>query len=271
VAVVFGEKATFQRCTIHEPGNVGEHLPGAERDFVDRQLAKALDKPGAAAGPRDANALAGALAAKHPCAATPPREGLDQLFTIARLGIGGTLARPLTSTNPIESMISIARTTNRDVKRSRDGQMVLRWTAAGMRNASRSFRRPNGYRQMPQLISAPAATRPPRPRAPTRVCSRARLRTRYTANWAGRASPPPAVAATIERRSSAPVEVPGPSRRRGSCAGGRTARWRPSRLRRQCMKQNGKWFGTGTRPVSWTDGGSGRKAVPGEPSPPWKS
>ena len=51
-------------------------------------------------------------------------------------------------------MISIARTTNRNVTRWRDGQMVLRWTAAGMLNAERSFRRIKGHKQMPQLVAA---------------------------------------------------------------------------------------------------------------------
>jgi hypothetical protein len=51
-------------------------------------------------------------------------------------------------------MISIARSTNRNVTRRRDGQMLLRWTAAGMLNAERSFRRIKGYKQMPQLIDA---------------------------------------------------------------------------------------------------------------------
>jgi putative transposase len=32
--------------------------------------------------------------------------------------------------------------------------MVLRWTAAGMLNAKRSFRRVRGYKQMPQLVAA---------------------------------------------------------------------------------------------------------------------
>ena len=36
----------------------------------------------------------------------------------------------------------------------RDGRMVLAWTAAGMLNAERSFRRIKGYKQMPQLIAA---------------------------------------------------------------------------------------------------------------------
>jgi putative transposase len=51
-------------------------------------------------------------------------------------------------------MISIARTTNRNVTRWRDGHMVLRWTAAGMLNAEHSFRRIKGYKQMPDLVTA---------------------------------------------------------------------------------------------------------------------
>ena len=55
-------------------------------------------------------------------------------------------------------MISIAKATNRNVTRWRDGQMVLRWTAAGMLNAERSFRRIKGYKQMHQLVAASSDT-----------------------------------------------------------------------------------------------------------------
>ncbi len=51
-----------------------------------------------------------------------------------------------------------------NVTRWRDGQMVLRWTAADMLNAERSFRRIKGYKQMPQLVDAPAPTRQSRHR-----------------------------------------------------------------------------------------------------------
>jgi len=154
VTEVFGAKAAIQRCTVHKRRNVGQHLPESERNWVDVKLVRALNNPDAAAGLRDAKALATALERKHPGAAASLREGLPELFTVARLGITGTLATTLTSTNPIESMISIARTTNRNVTRWRDGQMVLRWTAAGMINAQRSFRRVKGYKQMPQLVAA---------------------------------------------------------------------------------------------------------------------
>jgi putative transposase len=76
------------------------------------------------------------------------------MFTVARLGIDGRLAKTLSTSSPIESMISIARTTNRNVTRWRDGQMVLRWTAAGMLNAERSFRCIKGHKQIPQLVYA---------------------------------------------------------------------------------------------------------------------
>jgi len=39
--------------------------------------------------------------------------------------------------------------------------MVLRWTAAGILDAERSFRRIKGYKQMPQLIAACTDTTPP--------------------------------------------------------------------------------------------------------------
>jgi putative transposase len=154
VNAVFGAKAAIQRCTVHKRRNVAEHLPETERAWVDTKLVRALHNPDAAAGLRDAKALATALERKHPGAAASLREGLPELFTVARLGITGTLAKTLTTSNPIESMISIARATNRNVTRWRDGQMVLRWTAAGMANAQRSFRRVKGYKQMPQLVAA---------------------------------------------------------------------------------------------------------------------
>jgi putative transposase len=154
VTAVFGASTAIQRCTVHKRRNVAEHLPETERGWVDRKLIRALNNPDAAAGLRDAKALATLLERKHPGAAASLREGLPELFTVAGLGITGTLARTLTSSNPIESMISIARATNRNVTRWRDGQMVLRWTAAGMANAQRSFRRVKGYKQMPQLVAA---------------------------------------------------------------------------------------------------------------------
>jgi hypothetical protein len=72
------------------------------------------------------------------------------MFAVRRLGVSDRLARTLTSANPVESMISIARTTCRNVKRWKDGQVVRRWTAAGMLAAERSFRRVKATRACPR-------------------------------------------------------------------------------------------------------------------------
>jgi hypothetical protein len=82
------------------------------------------------------------------------REGLKDMFTVRRLGAGGRLAASLTNTNCIESMISIARDTTRNVKRWRDGKMIKRWCAAGMLNAERSFSQCKGHRQLPTFVAA---------------------------------------------------------------------------------------------------------------------
>jgi putative transposase len=151
---VFGAEALTQRCTLHKRRNIAEHLPDKDKDWVDAKLVKAFGHPDPEQGLRNAKQLAAQLDKSYPGAAASLREGLDEMFTVARLGIDGRLAKTLTTSNPVESMISIARTTNRNVTRWRDGHMVLRWTAAGMLNAERSFRRIKGHKQMPQLVAA---------------------------------------------------------------------------------------------------------------------
>jgi transposase-like protein len=154
VREVFGAKALIQRCTLHKRRNLADHLPDKDKVWVDAKLVKAFGHPDPRQGLCNAKHLAGQLDKRYPGAAASLREGLEEMFTVARLGIDGRLAKTLTTSNPIESMISIARTTNRNVTRWRDGQMVLRWTAAGMLNAERSFRRIKGHKQMPQLVTA---------------------------------------------------------------------------------------------------------------------
>ena len=74
------------------------------------------------------------------------------MFTARRLGVTQKLAKNLTNTNCIESMISVARRTTGRVTRWKDGSMKKRWIAAGMLEAERSFRRIKGYRDMPAFV-----------------------------------------------------------------------------------------------------------------------
>ena len=154
VRKVFGDQALIQRCTLHKRRNVTDHLPEPERGWVDQRMARAFNHADAEAGLRQARDLARQLETRWPDAAASLREGLDDMFTVRRLGVGDRLAKTLTSTNPIESMISVGKTTTRNVKRWRDGTMIKRWMAAGMLNAERSFRRVKGCKDMPTLVAA---------------------------------------------------------------------------------------------------------------------
>lgn len=154
VRSVFGDLALIQRCTLHKRRNVAGHLPKDQQAWIDRKLAAAFANPDTVAGTRAVKTLASSISGAHPDASASMLEGLDEMFTVRRLGITGPLAATLVTTNPIESTISVARDTTRNVKRWRDGKMIKRWCAAGILNAERSFRRLRGYKQMPKLVAA---------------------------------------------------------------------------------------------------------------------
>ncbi|MFT3854415.1 MAG: IS256 family transposase [Ilumatobacteraceae bacterium] len=165
VAKVFGAKALVQRCTLHKRRNVTGYLPDARRKNLDRRLAQVFANTDADAGIAEARRLAAALRADHPDAAGSLLEGLEEMFTVARLGTNGALRRTLTNTNCIESMIGTVRTVTSRVKNWRDGDMKKRWIATGMIEAQRSFRRVRGHAQMPELVAAIAdAVNPATPR-----------------------------------------------------------------------------------------------------------
>jgi len=150
---VFGSVALIQRCGLHKRRNVAARLPKKEQRSVDRRLAKAFNHPDPSTGLFLAEDLARRLERRWPDAAASVREGLDDMFTLRRLKVSDRLARSLGCTNAIESMISMARTTTRNVTRWRDPEMVKRWVAAAMVNTERSFRRVKGCNDMVTLVA----------------------------------------------------------------------------------------------------------------------
>ena len=144
----------IQRCQLHKVRNVKDHLPQRLRSSVGRRMTDAYHADSALEAEAALLALAKELDRAHPGAAASLREGLDQTLTVLRLGVPPTLARTLRSTNCIESMISVCREHADNVKRWRDGQMALRWCAAGMVEAGKQFRRVNGHLHLPALRTA---------------------------------------------------------------------------------------------------------------------
>ena len=148
------ERPVIQRCQLHKARNVKDHLPQRLRSTVGRKMTDAYHAGSALEAEAALLALATELDRTHPGAAASLREGLHETLTVLRLGVPPTLARTLRSTNCIESMISVGREHAGNVKRWRDGQMALRWCAAGMVEAGKQFRRVNGHLHLPTLRSA---------------------------------------------------------------------------------------------------------------------
>jgi hypothetical protein len=82
------------------------------------------------------------------------RDAFDDMFTVRRLGVVGTLATRFVTTNCIESMNSIDGCTSGRVSKGKDGTMKKRWTSAGMLEAERLFRRVSGSQGMDKLVDA---------------------------------------------------------------------------------------------------------------------
>jgi transposase-like protein len=149
-----GPTAVVQRCQVHKRRNVLAHLPEAMRPRVCRALAEAYELADVALAKRRLLQLAAGLDHTHPGAAASLRQGQDETLTLQRLGVTGALYRTLRSTNGIENLNGLVGHFVRHVRRWRDGRMLVRWIAAGLRESTRSFRRLRGHRDLAALSRA---------------------------------------------------------------------------------------------------------------------
>jgi putative transposase len=143
-----------QRCIRHKERNVLNHLAERDRPAVKLRLRRAWAEVDHDRALSQLQTLAGEFEHSHPGAAASLKEGMAETLTVTRLGIKGALKRTLQSTNPCESMIETVRRTSRNVKRWQSGEMCLRWTAAGMLEAERQFRRIIGHADLARLALA---------------------------------------------------------------------------------------------------------------------
>ena len=153
----FGAHTPIQRCQIHKARNVIERLPKPLHASVRRALRQAWELDDTAKAERLLRNLARRLDQEAPGVAASILEGLDEMLTVNRLGLPAKLRRSLACTNSIENMMGTVRRVCRNVKRWRNAAMALRWTAAGMMEAAKGFRRLKAYKHLPVLRAALAA------------------------------------------------------------------------------------------------------------------
>jgi len=147
---VFGPQHPVQRCRNHKVRNVAERLREDQKEQVKAAMRASYRLP-AKEGMARLRKLADWLEQEQPAAAASLREGLEECFTINRLGVPSSLHRCLGTTNVIESPQSGVRMRTRRVCRWRDASMVLRWVAASFLATEKNFNRIMGYKDLWQL------------------------------------------------------------------------------------------------------------------------
>ena len=134
--------------------NIIERLPLHLHASVKKALRQAWDQDDADKAERLLRNLARRLEHEEPGVSGSILEGLDEILTVIRLGLPHELRRSLACTNIIENALGTVRQVTRNVKRWRNAEMALRWTAAGLLEAQKTFRRLKAYRQLPILRNA---------------------------------------------------------------------------------------------------------------------
>ena len=147
INAVFGAQQPVQRCRAHKLRNVLDHLPKEQRDQA-KSVLRAAWKLDTKAGMARIRKLAEWLDRDYPSAASSLLEGLEECFTINRLGLPPSLMRCLATTNIIESPHAGVRIQTRRVTHWQNGKMVIRWLASALLRTEKRFNKIMGYRDL---------------------------------------------------------------------------------------------------------------------------
>lgn len=154
VLSIFGKYAFIQRCQNHKKRNVQSHLSDAVWADISTRLNRAYNETDYERALKMLNSTAEWLDRINPSAANSLREGMEETLTVVKLGVHDELRKTVSTTNPIESALSITRRRTRRVTNWQPGDMRLRWCAVGLLEAESRFRRVRGYKHLRQLESA---------------------------------------------------------------------------------------------------------------------
>ena len=118
------------------------------RDPLGRQLTTALEQTSYAEARQMLLELEAWLRAKNESVADSLLEAFEELLTVHRLKVPALLRKTLLSTNPIESMFSLVRHSERNIKRSRGSAMLQRWQGTVLLYCEQQFNRVKGYAEI---------------------------------------------------------------------------------------------------------------------------
>jgi transposase-like protein len=149
----FGKKLLHQRCALHKDRNIQRHLPKRYRKEAHRRFRTALEQNRYEDARGLFMELEKWLRSINESAADSLMEALEEILTVHRLKVPKLLRKTLYSTNPIDSLFSKVRSSEKNIKRYRGSGMAQRWLAAVLLQAEERFRIVEGYKQIPEVMA----------------------------------------------------------------------------------------------------------------------
>lgn len=155
VGLFFDERFPVQRCIRHKERNISQYLPHGQQLEFRRRWKKLHGLTSFAEAKKEHDRLLHWLEKISLEAAASLRESDGETLTVIRLEAPALLRQTFLSTNPIESAFSKVRHITGRVKHWRRGvDQVIRWSAASLLEAEKSFRIIKGYKEIPAFIES---------------------------------------------------------------------------------------------------------------------
>ena len=154
----YGKKLIHQRCTLHKDRNLHATCPNVTASRAHHLFSTALEQNSYKDAKKMLQEFERWLRGINESAADSLLEALEEVLTLHRLKVPALLRKSLHSTNPIESMFSMVRSCERNIKRYRNSKMRQRWLAAVLLHCEQRFKRVKGYASIDVVVAAIDAT-----------------------------------------------------------------------------------------------------------------
>lgn len=144
----FSIYALIQRCRWHKRENVIAYLDKSKQAIFRRRLQMAYEKTTYKEAKSALDEIHRDLETVNVSAANSLAEGLEETLTIHHLGLAPELAKSLSSTNCMESIMSQMGQYTDKVDRWRNSDQILRWTATSLMDIEPRIHRIIGHRYL---------------------------------------------------------------------------------------------------------------------------
>ena len=144
----FSIYALIQRCRWHKRENVVAYLDKPQQVLFRRHLQLAYEKTTYKEAKTALEQLHRELETVNVSAANSLLEGLEETLTIHQLGLSSELAKSLSTTNCIESVMSQMGQYTDKVDRWHNSDQILRWTATGLMDIEPRLNKIIGFRYL---------------------------------------------------------------------------------------------------------------------------